>query len=446
MGGLAFASGPDPLFTPRMPKDVYLEAKARCRDILQSMYEVVESPIEGPGKEDFGDVDMAVFGPKQGTISSDAEALQQIAEALGATRSIFTKVEGVSSHLALPWPETAVDRGAHTDATGQTTTEGLASTAAPTETASADHGVAGDDDNRSRHIQVDVSIFPSLDSLNWMLFKHAHGDLWNLIGSTIRPYGLTVDQQALWLRIPEIEPFNHKRAKVLLTSDHSQILNFIGLSVETYWKGPFESPEAMYEYVAQCRMFWAPPSHDEELPNQESGASADDHGRRALKSNDRRRMNYRPAFRKWIDEFKPECRRQGRFSEQKTTRDEVTAEAIAHFNVSEEYDMRLHEFRVERQRDHIWNVMIKAAIPPADPSNPRSITYRGCLVKALKRVVLEDNQDYGVHLPEDCKCEGGLFDLDKVAAFIETHEDEIGESAYSRQASAYAGKKEKKKK
>jgi hypothetical protein len=59
------------------------------------------------------------------------------------------------------------------------------------------------------------------------LFKHAHGDLWNLIGSTIRPFGFTVDEEALWVRIPEIEKFNKKRAKVLLTRNPAETVHFL---------------------------------------------------------------------------------------------------------------------------------------------------------------------------------------------------------------------------
>ncbi len=61
------------------------------------------------------------------------------------------------------------------------------------------------------------------------LFKHAHGDIWNLLGSTIRPFGLTVDEDALWLRIPEIEKFDRKKAKIRLTSDPVEVIRFLGL-------------------------------------------------------------------------------------------------------------------------------------------------------------------------------------------------------------------------
>lgn len=429
MGGRAFASGLNPLYTPRMPKAVYLKSKHQCFETLRNLYEVVASPIDGPGKTDFGDVDIALHGPKEGTVATTtARALEQISRALGAVRMIVTKGEEASSNLAVPWPDLPKRH-----APGDAQEEDL-NTAEPEE---------------RRYIQVDTTIFNNPSTLYWSLFKHAHGDIWNLIGATIRPYGLTVDHQAMWLRIPEIEKTDKKRARVFLTSDSTDVLKFLGLPVKTYFEGPFPDLNAMYEYVAQCRMFWVPPEDpDDELPDRESGAPANhphDQGRQSLKANDRKRMNLRPGFRQWVDEFKPECRRLGRFSEKTTTREEVTAEAIARFHVGEEYDRQLHDFLTQEQRLRIKNEVIKKAIPElANPPKQREMTYRSCLVKAFQRIILEDDRQYGVTLPKDCKDQKGLFDVDKVLEFIETHKEEVGENAFEHHMDKYRARKEKK--
>lgn len=425
MGGLAFASGQDPLYTPRMPKEVYLQFKAQCFDILRNLYEVVESPIDGPGKKDFGDVDIAVCGPKEGTITDNTtKALEQISGALGAVRMIVAKGEEASSNLAVPWPDFP---GTHV-----------------VEQASSE---SESESKKPKFIQVDVSIFREKSRLEWTNFKHAHGDIWNLIGATIRPYGLTVDQAAMWLRIPEVEKADKKRGKVFLTADHLQILDFLDLPATTYFQGQFPDLDAMYEYVARCRMFYLPPLDENDEPQDgeaTGGGKPDEQAPDKLKANDRRRMNFRPGFRKWVDEFKPECRRLGRFSEQKTTREEVTAEAIARFHVREEYDKRLQDFLAEKQRLFIANNVIKGAVPhPTDASQQSTVTYRACLVKALKKIILEDDQEYGVPVPKDCKDENGIYNVDKVLEFIEKHKDEVGKVAYDKQKETYRARKAK---
>lgn len=273
MGGLAFTSGKYALYTPRMPKAVYEVTKARCQEILRGLYHHVESPVDGPGKADFGDIDIFLASPTPEASAGDY-AVDIISKALGAEHTI---VEGSSESItasgsfAIPWPSDETNNGEGAD---------------------------------KKHIQVDVRVCESEDKLRWMLFKHGHGDLWQIVGSQIRPYGLTVDDSALWLRIPEIEESNKKLAKIFLTSNPPKVLDFFGLPMEGYWDQPFPSADDMFDYIASYRLMYIAPTAPE--PDAKS-----------LKSNDRRRMKQRPIFKKWMDEFVPECRRLGQFSTRK---------------------------------------------------------------------------------------------------------------------------------
>ena len=87
MGGLAFNKGTDALRTPRMPRCVYLHVKKECTRILQTLYDTVESPIDGPDKDDYGDVDLLVQGPKTATLGF-RESMDKIGTALGAFKSM----------------------------------------------------------------------------------------------------------------------------------------------------------------------------------------------------------------------------------------------------------------------------------------------------------------------------------------------------------------------
>lgn len=163
----------------------------------------------------------------------------------------------------------------------------------------------------NKYIQVDVHMRPSKKAFDWELFHTAHGDLWNIIGSTIRVFGITVNNTGMYLRIPQIEALDRKKAMVFLTDDSNTILEFLGLNVERWWK-PFQNLQEMFEYAATCRLFRVKKTKPEgeaegdvivedDMEGQEGGES----GKKKLKHNDRARMRKRPLFRTWMDEFIP---------------------------------------------------------------------------------------------------------------------------------------------
>ncbi|ROT41764.1 hypothetical protein SODALDRAFT_338990 [Sodiomyces alkalinus F11] len=425
MGGFAFTSGDAPLHTPRMPPCVYQAVKEQCQQSLLDLYENVASPIEGPGKSDHGDVDLFVWKEKapveskgQGDEAAEFEPTSPslvnpnptpehaIQAALGAEFSIITNG---GSHFAVPWP------------------------------ADLDHAhVPHPPDQPKSYAQVDVTILHSEEQFQWSLFRHAHGDIWSILGSVIRPYGLTVGEHAMCLRIPEIEKSNRNKAKVLLTQDPAEVLDFLGLPADQYWAGPFASLDAMYEYVARCRMFWVPPATQDQPGEQEEtpdGAGVKAEGdKQKLKSNDRRRMNSRPAFRVWVEDFLPRCRLESRYSEERTSRDRVRQEAFDRFGVGAEYQRRLGEHARETQVTHIWNHLIKDAFPASATYSPNVPQYRGCLIKALKKIILEGDETFGV-LPDPefpLKDDGGFYILGNVQEFINKHHQYVGSLALDR--------------
>ncbi|PNY25122.1 Uncharacterized protein TCAP_04937 [Tolypocladium capitatum] len=412
MGGSAFSSGENALHTPRMPKDIYETVKGRYHAILRELYVHVASPIDGPGKQDFGDIDILLACPKDGTNTDEHGGLSTVVKALGATRCIVN--QGASSNLALPWPT-------------------LEPTPAPGSNTSVSGTEAKDENAEDKYVQVDIQIFSSAKEMEWMLFRHGHGDLWSILGSVIRPYGLTVDEGALWLRVPEIEESNRNRAKVFLTSEPSDVLEFVGLPIGNCFEEPFQDAQAMYEYVVQCPMFSVPPLK----PAQDrKDASADDLEK--LKSNDRRRMQQRPAFRGFFDEFVVQCRSAGRFPERRTSRVQITKEAFARFNVEGEFKARRDAFLLDKQKETIWNKLIKGSIPVPQQSDPEAINYRSCLVKALKRIILEDDESYGVRPDGSFKGEDGFYSFENVVEFVDRYQDTVGEAAMQRQNARYS--------
>lgn len=287
-------------------------------------------------------------------------------------------------------------------------------------------------DSQPRFIQVDIHICPSLSNLEWFIFKHAHGDLWNLLGSIIRPYGLTVDEVGLYLRIPEIEKLDRKKAKVLLTTDPCQVLSFLGLkSNGKEWEERFDSTDELFEYAATSRFFWVKPAtSDEGVADADSdgdGEVSGDFRKKELKSNDRRRMGQRPLFRKWIEDFLPRCRAQGRFTNRTPTREETTEQAFQIFGVRGEYETRLLDFQRERQRQALWREVIKPAIPvDLEPQ------FRSVAASAMKKIIMQGDTSFGIGPDKQLRDGKGMYLEDEVRCWVEENWQEVGRIAWEK--------------
>ncbi|KAK4449379.1 hypothetical protein QBC34DRAFT_299134 [Podospora aff. communis PSN243] len=415
MGGSAFGTGPDAPYTPRMSNEVYQHSRSSVHAILREIFVYVATPIEGPAKKDHGDLDVLVclerrvlFPTMQGdggAPRTNQELMIVIKERLGVEKAI---VNGPTANLLIRWPA-----GLDDEATGQE-----------------------EERNKEKHIQVDVRICRDFDQLSWGLFKHAHGDLWNLIGSTIRPFGFTVDEEALWVRIPEIEKFNKKRAKVLLTRNPVETVHFLastlshlqGMQVEGFWEQPFPTVEALFQYATTCRMFWVKAADAEDVDEGDAGVMGGEEGRKKLKHNDRRRMNGRAVYRQWITEYIPRLRAEGKFlstgQDLSEVREKLKDEAIAWFSVGAEYNERLREWRVQRSVEEVKG-LVKALIP-VDLDNQ----YRAAVMVATKKLLLEDDQSFGIGIPPALKGADGIYDVEAVRDFIAAHWKQLGDLAW----------------
>jgi hypothetical protein len=400
MGGLAFASGPNPLSTPRMPLAVYEVVKSRCHEILKQYYTYVATPIEAPGKKDYGDVDFLVACPTPLCHGPNIAVI--LGKALGTEHSISGKGSN-SISFALPWPK-EVDSEAKT----------------------GDQGSGND--HADCFVQVDVGVCHGEEEWEWMLFHHAHGDLWNILGSTIRKLGLTVNNIGLYLRIEDIELIDRKKSLVLLTKKPSEVLSFLALDEEQWWH-QFESAQAMYDYAAGCRYFWA----DDEFKEIEED-------KKVLKHNDRKRMNLRPVFRKWVEEFIPECRASGKYNRQPLSKEQVRANAFERFGVKDEYEQRLIVWRRERQTDEVWRDMIKGGLPTEDVDSQ----LRAAAIRGLKAIIIEGELSDGITPPKPLKNANGFYDMDAVVEFVRDNWQHVGAIQLEKQKTRAAENMEQK--
>ena len=300
MGGNAFANCKPPLDTPRLPPHIYFQLRDHYIDILRKFYRYADTPVEGPEKADYGDIDVIVAEPLEtspmlnGTMDGTVDSLPTEALLLATAQE----------------PPHAL----HTLLKPACTLHQLNS---PTTSFAIPHPHLED-----FYIQLDVHVCTSRRQGLWMLFKNAHGDIWNLFGTSLRPFGLTATEDGLYVRGPVIEPFDRKRSRIFLTDSPAEVMALMGYSSENEFWGGGE------DLVASCPIAITAPGRDEQWLREQAEASKCRQfpslhdmfafvargrffrkrfypGRDSLKANDRRRMAMRPAFRRFVDEYVP---------------------------------------------------------------------------------------------------------------------------------------------
>lgn len=286
-----------------------------------------------------------------------------------------------------------------------------------------------------------------------------------MIGQTIRPFGLTGDETGLYIRIPEIERQDKKKARVLLSSDPTKVIDFLGLGrLNGEWEKPFESVSGLFEYAASCKWFMLWP-RDQDV--DEEGTTRDDSKDKAdkelqkdlkqLKANDRARMRQRPAFARWVNEFIPACRAEGRFmvsNREKRTpkdvRDEVREQAFKTFPGSEgAYNSALADWNKEKTRIFVKNKLIKedtclpADITPSLPALPERVgdtsaairdlekNWRGVLRSALAKVIIDDDDSFEGVRPPMLRDADGVLQVDDVKDWIHRNWEDVGRVAWA---------------
>lgn len=294
------------------------------------------------------------------------------------------------------------------------------------------------------HILCDLSLTSSF--LTILLSKHDHGDMWNILGAMIRPHGLTANEEALYIRIPEIEQIDKKKARVFLTDSPAKVLELIHGEGHEKWAQHFSSVEAMFDYAARYKWFHAWLT----LENEKKNAGIKD----SLKSNDRQRMSQRPVFARWVEEYIPEQLTLKRFLDnQESTltpvRDEVRIAAFAAFPGAEErYTQQLATWQKEQTRIFVKNKLIKEdmALPESiayalpEPKEGSSVAeveknWRGVLRSALTKVIVNERTDFecvGI-APPHVRDEHGVLIIDEVKEWIEKNWEILGRAAWVEQ-------------
>lgn len=297
-----------------------------------------------------------------------------------------------------------------------------------------------------------------------------------MLGHIIRPFGLTADETSLSIRIPEIEKENRKLCRVFLTDSPTETLDFLGLSHQNgELERPFESVDALFEYAASCKWFmiWPgkkkeaereAPTHDITSTAGPTKAAQDDSAYlRKLKQVDSVRMRQRPLFARWVEDFHPRCREQGRFPaadpDTRTpgdVRDEVRLLAFDTFPGSEAaYAATLAAWRRDKVHDFVRTTVIRGDMClPADVARALPAlqegadaadlerNWRGVLRSALVKILVWDDAGFEGVEPPRLRDEEGCLVVEDVKDWIVRHWEKVGRVAWKVQCEKVRAKME----
>ncbi|CAN8099029.1 unnamed protein product [Discula destructiva] len=470
MGGKVFAAGCKPLYTPRMIPEVYRLALRQSIQALEPLFPSLKSPLEAPEKPSFGDVDIllsldgAAFTQTELSDPKKNAVWAAINTALRAVRAFQGKNVFDSQSFAVAWPDAGKNAWRRQLAFNQ-------EVACEAESEDKAEYKATDSDEVGRlwwYIQVDVRLCNNNHELEWRAFKHDHGDMWNILGTIIRPYGLTASEDGLHIRIPEIERLDKKKARVFLTDCPVKVRKFLISGNQEQWTKRFASVKNMFAYAARCKGYhhWLV-CESERLKDQDgnvnNATAAAAAVKETLKSNDRQRMRTRQLFARWFDEhvpaqladLQPATAAQ---THETPTVDELRAEfraaAFKTFPGAEErYAQQLIEWNKEKMRILVKNTLIRqdralpesvaSALPaPQEGSTAAGVErdWRGTLRSALVKIIVDDDADAAFVdadgeriVPPRLRDEHGVFVVDDVKKWIGENWERVGRAAWAEQ-------------
>jgi hypothetical protein len=215
MGGHAFKN----LQCPRMPPSVYSDIKSTAAAALQTIFTHVTVPREVLGKSDYGDADFLVSAPFGRADEFDLttfpfqEAVDAVKKALNTPHGRQGILTPTCLYFAVPMPSAF----------------------------SLDDDDESDDEQKY-WVQVDAKICFNPKIFSWMEFELNHATQSSILGSMVKPLGLTINQQGLHLRVEEIESTNRDASMVFLSIDPWTVARALGLSRKRV-DGGFKSAE-----------------------------------------------------------------------------------------------------------------------------------------------------------------------------------------------------------
>ncbi|KAJ4297752.1 hypothetical protein N0V90_005647 [Kalmusia sp. IMI 367209] len=218
MGGHAFKR----LHCPRISTELYLQMRKQTTDVIRGLFERVIVPIEMPSKTDYGDIDFLVSGFLKTAPGADLDWDLMVAEVKQALQSYSSlEVHGKRGFLN---PDVIY--------------------------------FAAQAPGKDFWVQIDVQVcdIQSQPNFEWKMFQLYYASGLKMIGSLIKPLGLTIDPVGLHIRVEEIETTNFSGSLVFVSNEPAHVLKVLGLD-KRFLLGGFGSKEELYEYFTTTWVF-----------------------------------------------------------------------------------------------------------------------------------------------------------------------------------------------
>jgi hypothetical protein len=84
-------------------------------------------------------------------------------------------------------------------------------------------------DNNDFWVQVDVKVCFKPDMFEWETFELNYASNSKMLGSMVKPLGLTIDPEGLHIRVEEMEETNFPGSMVRISKDPRDVLRVMGL-------------------------------------------------------------------------------------------------------------------------------------------------------------------------------------------------------------------------
>jgi hypothetical protein len=183
------------LYCPRIPPDIYTAVKAQTLPALRTIFSHVVVPTEMPEKEDYGDIDFLVSGPLFSPTSTNIDNFDWPGT-VQAIKSVFNTTQG---RRGFKNPECMY------------------------------FAIRAPGYESEFWVQVDVKVCFKSYLFEWQTFKLNYASNSKIIGSIVKPLGLTIDPEGLHIRIEEIEETNLPGSMVWIGKDPRDVLRITGL-------------------------------------------------------------------------------------------------------------------------------------------------------------------------------------------------------------------------
>jgi hypothetical protein len=191
MGGHAFHE----LYCPRISASNYAQVKLNTTAALRTLFSHVVVPTEMPEKGDYGDVDFLASGPLLSPSSTTMDNFDW-SGTVSAIKSVFNTAHGRRGVLNPGCMYFAIRALGH-----------------------------GND----FWVQIDVKVCFKPEMFEWETFELNYASNSKIIGSMVKPLGLTIDPEGLHIRVEEIEETNFPGSMVWVSKDPRDMLRITGL-------------------------------------------------------------------------------------------------------------------------------------------------------------------------------------------------------------------------